>query len=160
MLSVSSPASASSSILSTTPQPTSEPTNDRPSALEALDRLPLTFPLRGCNEAENYWWARRSSDADLEIQVSKRARAAWTRLMPRIARVDGCGSDHRGCSESRASEGQEVTARGDHGHSRSCPLRGSRGVHSLADERSFVHCRSRLVPLQSVQEQPLGATEE
>ena len=45
---------------------------DRPSALEALDRFLLTFPLRGCNEAEGYWWARRSSDADLEIQVSLR----------------------------------------------------------------------------------------
>src|SRR5215212_4394380 len=45
---------------------------DRPSALEALDSLLRTFELRGCNEAEGYWWARRSSDADLEIQVSLR----------------------------------------------------------------------------------------
>jgi len=45
---------------------------DRPSALEAPDSLLLTFPLRDCNEAEGYWWARRSSDADLEIQVSLR----------------------------------------------------------------------------------------
>ena len=43
---------------------------DRPSALEALDSLFLTFPLRGCNEAEDYWWARRSSDADLEVQFT------------------------------------------------------------------------------------------
>ncbi len=40
---------------------------DRPSALDALDSLLLTFPLRGCSEAECYWWPRRSSDADLEI---------------------------------------------------------------------------------------------
>jgi hypothetical protein len=45
---------------------------DRSLALEALDSLLLTFPLRDCNEAEGYWWARRSSDADLEIQVSLR----------------------------------------------------------------------------------------
>ena len=45
---------------------------DRSLALEALDNLLLTFPLRDCNEAEGYWWARRSSDADLEIQVSLR----------------------------------------------------------------------------------------
>src|SRR4051794_31445643 len=43
---------------------------DRQSALDALDSLLLTFPLWSCNEAEGYWWARRSSDADLEIQVS------------------------------------------------------------------------------------------
>ena len=43
---------------------------DRPSALDALDSLLVTFPLWGCNEAEGYWWARRSPDADLEIQVS------------------------------------------------------------------------------------------
>src|SRR4051794_5011634 len=61
---------------------------DRPSALEALDRFILTFPLRGCNEAEGYWWARRSSDADLEIQVSPRQQIVespvqqelWTNL--------------------------------------------------------------------------------
>ena len=41
---------------------------DRPSALDALDSLLVTFPLWGCNEAEGYWWARRSWDADLEIQ--------------------------------------------------------------------------------------------
>ena len=45
---------------------------DRSLALEALNSLLLTFPLRDCNEAEGYWWARRSSDADLEIQVSLR----------------------------------------------------------------------------------------
>jgi len=61
---------------------------DRPSALEALDRFLLSFPLRGCNAAEDYWWARRSSDADLEIQVSLRKQSAerqvqlklWTNL--------------------------------------------------------------------------------
>jgi len=45
---------------------------DRPSAFDALESLLLTFPLRGCNEAEGYWWARRSPDADLQIQVSLR----------------------------------------------------------------------------------------
>jgi hypothetical protein len=28
---------------------------DRPSALDALDSLLVTFPLWGCNEAEGYW---------------------------------------------------------------------------------------------------------
>jgi hypothetical protein len=57
---------------------------DRPSALEALDRFLLTFPLRGCNEAEDYWWARRSSDADLEIQVSLRKQSAERQAQPKL----------------------------------------------------------------------------
>ena len=55
---------------------------DRPSALEALDSFLLTFPLRGCNEAEGYWWARRSSDADLEIQVSLRKQSPERQVQP------------------------------------------------------------------------------
>ena len=57
---------------------------DRPSALEALDRFLLTFPLRGCNEAEDYWWARRSSDADLEIQVSLRKQPFVGQCQPEL----------------------------------------------------------------------------
>ena len=57
---------------------------DRPSALEALDRFLLTFPLRGCNEAEGYWWARRSSDADLEIQVSLRKQPFGAQSQPEL----------------------------------------------------------------------------
>ena len=48
--------------------------------MEALDNLLLTFPLRDCNEAEGYWWARRSSDADLEIQVSLRKQTLEGRV--------------------------------------------------------------------------------
>src|SRR5215204_5067844 len=55
---------------------------DRPSAFDALESLLLTFPLRGCNEAEGYWWARRSSDADLEIQVSFRKQALENQVQP------------------------------------------------------------------------------
>src|SRR5215207_2476231 len=57
---------------------------DRPSALEALDRFLLTFPLRGCNEAEGYWWARRSSDADLEIQISVRKQILESKIKPEL----------------------------------------------------------------------------
>src|SRR5215217_9177614 len=57
---------------------------DRPSALEALNSLLLTFPLRGCNEAEGYWWARRSSDADLEIQVSLRKQILESKIKPAL----------------------------------------------------------------------------
>ena len=60
-----------------------------------------------------------------------------------IARSDARGSDHRGCSESRASKGQEVTARGDHGGSAHGPLRGHGGVHNLADDCWFVYCRDQ-----------------
>src|SRR5215211_6374266 len=36
---------------------------DRASALQALNAFLLTFALRGRNEAEDYWWGRRSGDA-------------------------------------------------------------------------------------------------
>ena len=55
---------------------------DRPSALEALDRFLLTFPLRGRNEAEGYWWARRSAEADLEIHLSLRKQALKATIRP------------------------------------------------------------------------------
>jgi hypothetical protein len=57
---------------------------DRPSALEALDSFLLTFAQRGCNEAEGYWWARRSSDADLEIQVSLRKQSPESQVQPEL----------------------------------------------------------------------------
>jgi hypothetical protein len=43
---------------------------DRRSALEALRELLLTFPVWGRVEADDYWWARRSSDADLEMRFT------------------------------------------------------------------------------------------
>src|SRR5215207_7641489 len=43
--------------------------SDRPSALQALNAFLLTFALRGRNEAGGYWWGRRSTDADIEVQV-------------------------------------------------------------------------------------------
>jgi len=55
---------------------------DRPSALEALDRFLLTFPLRGRNEAEGYWWARRSPEADLEVHVSLRKQTLEATIRP------------------------------------------------------------------------------
>ena len=41
---------------------------DRASALQALHAFLLTFAVRGRNDAEDYWWGRRSADADLEVQ--------------------------------------------------------------------------------------------
>ena len=43
--------------------------SDRTSALQALNGFLLTFAVRGRNEAEGYWWGRRSADADIEVQV-------------------------------------------------------------------------------------------
>ena len=43
---------------------------DRTSAFTALNALLLTYALTGRNEAEGYWWGRRSQDADMEIQLS------------------------------------------------------------------------------------------
>ena len=57
---------------------------DRPSALEALDRFLLTFPLRGRNEAEGYWWARRSPEADLEVHVSLRRQTPESNMTPEL----------------------------------------------------------------------------
>ena len=37
-------------------------------ALTALTTLLITFPVWGRVEASDYWWARRSSDADLEMR--------------------------------------------------------------------------------------------
>ena len=42
---------------------------DRASALQALNALLLLFPVRGRNEAEGYWWGRRSADADIEMRI-------------------------------------------------------------------------------------------
>src|SRR5215207_1728929 len=55
---------------------------DRASALQALHAFLLTFALRGRNDAEDYWWGRRSVDADLEVQVVLR------RTVERDARQD------------------------------------------------------------------------
>src|SRR4051794_592839 len=46
---------------------------DRTAALQALNAFLLTFAVRGRNEAEGYWWGRRSADADLEVQVVLRS---------------------------------------------------------------------------------------
>src|SRR4051794_41047746 len=45
---------------------------DRASALQALNAFLLTFAVRGRNDAEGYWWGRRSADADLEVRVALR----------------------------------------------------------------------------------------
>jgi len=45
---------------------------DRASALQALNAFLLTFAVRGRNEAEGYWWGRRSADADLEVRFALR----------------------------------------------------------------------------------------
>jgi len=43
---------------------------DRRSALVALGSLLLHFPVWGRKDAEDCWWARRSADADLELQFT------------------------------------------------------------------------------------------
>lgn len=39
------------------------------SALKAIAALLSGFPLSGRNEDGGYWWARRSSDSDLEVRL-------------------------------------------------------------------------------------------
>jgi hypothetical protein len=65
---------------------------DRRSALEGLKDLLLTFPIWGRVEADDYWWARRSSDADLEMRFTVRqhqplaeedAPPLWAEARPR-----------------------------------------------------------------------------
>jgi hypothetical protein len=62
---------------------------ERRSALEALKDLLLTFPLWGRVEAGGFWWARRSPEADLELQFTlcevrppadDRMPVPWTRV--------------------------------------------------------------------------------
>jgi hypothetical protein len=45
---------------------------DRRSALEALGAFLHQFALWGRDTADNTWWARRSADADLNVQISLR----------------------------------------------------------------------------------------
>jgi hypothetical protein len=45
---------------------------DQTSALQALNAFLLTFAVRGRNDAEGYWWGRRSADADLEVRFALR----------------------------------------------------------------------------------------
>jgi hypothetical protein len=45
---------------------------DRGSALLALGALLLHFPVWGRKDSEGCWWARRSADADLELQFTLR----------------------------------------------------------------------------------------
>ena len=47
---------------------------DRPSALRALHAYLLTFQVTGRN-SDGGWWGRRSSDADIEVQVFLRESA-------------------------------------------------------------------------------------
>src|SRR4051812_1322596 len=55
---------------------------DRTAALQALNAFLLTFAVRGRNEAEGYWWGRRSADADLEVQVVLRSPVLPTHCAP------------------------------------------------------------------------------
>jgi len=42
---------------------------DRRSALEALSAFLLQFPLWDRDAADGSWWAKRSADADLKVQI-------------------------------------------------------------------------------------------
>src|SRR4051794_36117727 len=55
---------------------------DRTAALQALNAFLLTFAVRGRNEAEGYWWGRRSTDADIEVQVVLRHPVLPTHCAP------------------------------------------------------------------------------
>ena len=45
---------------------------DRRSALEALSAFLLQFPLWDRDPADGSWWAKRSADADLKVQITLR----------------------------------------------------------------------------------------
>ena len=42
---------------------------DLRSALEALSAFLLQFPIRDRDPADGSWWAKRSADADLKVQI-------------------------------------------------------------------------------------------
>ena len=42
---------------------------DRPSALEALGAFLMQFPIWHRDPADGSWWAKRSADADLKVQI-------------------------------------------------------------------------------------------
>jgi len=42
---------------------------DRRSALEALSAFLLQFPIWDRDPADGSWWAKRSADADLKVQI-------------------------------------------------------------------------------------------
>src|SRR4051812_39535557 len=69
---------------------------DRTSALQALNAFLLTFAVRGRNEAAGYWWGRRSTDADIEVQVVLRHPVLPTSGAPaplKLVAVQGASSD-------------------------------------------------------------------
>jgi hypothetical protein len=45
---------------------------DRQAALQALGAFLLQFPVWGRDTEAGGWWARRSADADLKVQISLR----------------------------------------------------------------------------------------
>ena len=45
---------------------------DRRSALEALSAFLLQFPIWSRDAADGSWWAQRSADADLKVQITLR----------------------------------------------------------------------------------------
>jgi hypothetical protein len=53
---------------------------DRAAALETLNALLIAFPFRGASEAGDYWWGRRSADADIEFRIA---------LLPSMPFIEG-----------------------------------------------------------------------
>jgi len=100
---------------------------DRTSALQALNAFLLTFAVRGRNEAVGYWWGRRSTDADIEVQVVLRHPVLPMSCAPApfklVASQDASSTPLSKPVSPRGEEndirGTDVTAQGRHGPHRS-----------------------------------------
>ena len=57
---------------------------DRRSALEALSAFLLQFPLWDRDAADGSWWAKRSADADLKVQITLREQPSEAERRPTL----------------------------------------------------------------------------
>ena len=57
---------------------------DLRSALEALSAFLLQFPISHRDPADGSWWAKRSADADLKVQVTLREQPSEAERRPTL----------------------------------------------------------------------------
>ena len=57
---------------------------DRRSALEALGAFLMQFPIWDRDPADGSWWAKRSADADLKVQVTLREQPSEGERRPTL----------------------------------------------------------------------------
>ena len=57
---------------------------DRRSALEALGAFLMQFPIWDRDPADGSWWAQRSADADLKVQVTLREQPSEAERLPTL----------------------------------------------------------------------------